>query len=709
METNERIQGKELAAAFSNADEQDDDEEDDDIALIDLPMNPLVVEPEEKERSKALERQFDPPDCIDLVSDSDEHETLERLDRSEAEDCYDDQDIDDNDQDEPILPDFEPHCPADSDPIPQDLQQQQMQLHQAAGVSELAGVVDSSSLAASYKNANMWICSSCGADLMALKSGEQGRINHVKRCSKKFGLQAKDVRFDDDYELFTTNNKVATASSTTSTINTGIHDNPKLAAAPTESSSRVNPYLQKHIWHGDTPAAASDSVVSKTSDPSTMSSTQNAMDLLMAGARRKATEVNQKQQQPVQTNRWRNGKRNRSNDIFTQRSSHTQCPKFKKIPGTDFCCDGFQYANSAGTRSFFLTHFHADHYGGITKHWNSGTIYCSIPTANLVHQQLGVERQYLHPLIMSTPTVIESNGKGVTVTLFNANHCPGAVMFLFEVGKRIILHVGDFRWNYDIMSSQRLLRPFCKVPWSNSRASSSSNAIKRIDQLFLDTTYCDPQYDLPSQKTCIRDTVEVARQEVQRAASSKIRLLMLFGAYTIGKEMIYMSVAKKLKLRVYVDSRRYQILSALDWFKEDLSILTTRPQDAFLWVVPLGHINMKRMKLYLKIRMKSIAVDFDRVVGFRPTGWSLTSPGKTQTGVVRTATNDNLTVHSVPYSEHSSFPELIECLESLNPIIITPTVSASTSQSQIDLLMMKWREKKSRALMEGNVILSDCP
>ena len=45
-----------------------------------------------------------------------------------------------------------------------------------------------------------------------------------------------------------------------------------------------------------------------------------------------------------------------------------------------------------------------------------------MPTANLVNQQLGVDKKYLHPLPMDEPTVIASKGKPVTVTLLNANH-----------------------------------------------------------------------------------------------------------------------------------------------------------------------------------------------------------------------------------------------------------------------------------------------
>ena len=98
--------------------------------------------------------------------------------------------------------------------------------------------------------------------------------------------------------------------------------------------------------------------------------------------------------------------------------------------------------------------------GGITSSWNIGTIYCSLATANLVHQQLGVHKKYLYPLGLMTPMVIDSRGKAVTVTLLDANHCPGAVMFLFQVGNNTILHVGDFRWDRDLMLKQAPLQSF---------------------------------------------------------------------------------------------------------------------------------------------------------------------------------------------------------------------------------------------------------
>lgn len=42
--------------------------------------------------------------------------------------------------------------------------------------------------------------------------------------------------------------------------------------------------------------------------------------------------------------------------------------------------------------------------------------------------------KYLHPLSMNAPEVIESKGKTVTVTLFDANHCLGLSCFCLKLG-----------------------------------------------------------------------------------------------------------------------------------------------------------------------------------------------------------------------------------------------------------------------------------
>ena len=565
----------------------------------------------------------------------------------------------------------------------------------------------------SSKVTNGTICWICGTNLSTIlqRSGRKGRVQHMKRCSKNHNVALQDLicsddNYHDDEVIPDTTHHNPPPGPTTSdpfSVADTVLDPITAIGAP------KNPYADaKQNWHDNTTTVVRTTCTGK-----------DVNQVLMAGARRNAkiaelqTMLHQKNNNTTtkgnKRQRYQSAANTTTNTMATA-SSHNSCPKYKIIPGTDFICDGFHYARTE-FKTYFLTHFHSDHYGGITKHWNMGTIYCSVPTANLVHSQLGVAKKYIHPLPMNTPTVlVASTGPNhhhqttVTVTLLNANHCPGAIMFLFEVGNRVILHVGDFRWNYAIMSHQAPLRPFCRIPWTDPRQQPVH--LRRIDDLFLDTTYCDAQYTLPTQSECINAVIDVVQQEIENAKSNKANIILLFGAYTIGKEAVYMSVAKHFKMKVYVDQRRYRILSSLEWSKEDISFLTTNPELTNIWVVPLGHINMSKMSNYLTIQMKNFRRVYDRVIGFRPTGWTLQkkkeTSGKANTSVIGTTTKGYMTLHTVPYSEHSSFPELVECLESLNPKRIIPTVNASKSQQQIDLLMKHWRLKQEQFFLERN-------
>lgn len=121
-------------------------------------------------------------------------------------------------------------------------------------------------------------------------------------------------------------------------------------------------------------------------------------------------------------------------------------PEQKGVPGTGFVVDGFKAAgNVAGATAFFLTHAHGDHYGGIER-WNR-EFYCSTVTAALVCGKFGLD-----PTLATTIDPGQTvEVLGVAVTAIDANHCPGAVQFLFEVpgvGKSIhrFIHSGDCRY-----------------------------------------------------------------------------------------------------------------------------------------------------------------------------------------------------------------------------------------------------------------------
>lgn len=71
---------------------------------------------------------------------------------------------------------------------------------------------------------------------------------------------------------------------------------------------------------------------------------------------------------------------------FSSKSSRKlkACPPYKIVKGTTFAVDAFQYGYLNGVSHYFLTHFHADHYIGLTRKF-SMPIYMSSLTGKLLN------------------------------------------------------------------------------------------------------------------------------------------------------------------------------------------------------------------------------------------------------------------------------------------------------------------------------------
>ena len=73
-------------------------------------------------------------------------------------------------------------------------------------------------------------------------------------------------------------------------------------------------------------------------------------------------------------------------------------------------------------RTFFLSHYHGDHYSGITDRWDRGVIHCSPITARLLLEIMAVAPRFVKAMALD---VAHDMGDGHKVTLIDAHHCPG--------------------------------------------------------------------------------------------------------------------------------------------------------------------------------------------------------------------------------------------------------------------------------------------
>ncbi|KAL9624809.1 MAG: hypothetical protein Q9204_007839, partial [Flavoplaca sp. TL-2023a] len=303
------------------------------------------------------------------------------------------------------------------------------------------------------------------------------------------------------------------------------------------------------------------------------------------------------------------------------------CPFYKILPGFSICVDAFRYGAVEGCKAYFLSHFHSDHYIGLTSSWCHGPIYCSRVTANLVRRQLRVDPKWVVDLEFDKK--VEVPGTQVNVTMIPANHCPGSSLYLYEkvMGKgknpkvQRVLHCGDFR-ACPAHVQHPLLRPDVI-----DTVSGKSTGQQKLDVCYLDTTYLTPKYAFPSQeeviKACADMCVSLSKDKVdesddweqtkkERAGSGMVRfirkdsdlikgeldedgdvktvmetdnrkrrgrLLVIVGTYSIGKERICLGVAKALNSKIYATPNKQKICAALE-DPELMSRLTSDPLEA---------------------------------------------------------------------------------------------------------------------------------
>ncbi|KAH9949777.1 hypothetical protein B0H21DRAFT_889437 [Amylocystis lapponica] len=253
-----------------------------------------------------------------------------------------------------------------------------------------------------------------------------------------------------------------------------------------------------------------------------------------------------------------------------------------------------------------LTHTHTDHLNGLSARSFGSQVVCSQDAKGMllrhevyaeralkdadirteyvktfshlkVHPMTNLDGSYdlvhsrdlLKTIPLNTPTQFNlSDSESVVITALDANHCPGAVMFLIEGKKGAILHTGDFRaepWFLESLTKNPFIQPYLMPPDMEFEPQKDNNGtenathtgvVRRLEAIYLDTA-------------CLFGTLGVPTKD--EATSGLVSLMTLLpdttyffiNAWTWGYEDVLKAVARGFGSKIHVDRYKYSQYSRL--------------------------------------------------------------------------------------------------------------------------------------------------
>ncbi|KAI9509474.1 beta-lactamase-like protein, partial [Russula earlei] len=272
-------------------------------------------------------------------------------------------------------------------------------------------------------------------------------------------------------------------------------------------------------------------------------------------------------------------------------------------------------------------------------------------------------RDLLRALPLHTPTKIElTDNVNVTLTLFDANHCPGSVMFLVEGAQGAVLHTGDFRaepWFLDYVRRSPFLQPYLALPEVPERAmlvheqhkDSGTSSFRTLDAIYLDTECLLLMNEVPTKSDATQGLVSLMSLFPPETT-------FFINAWTWGYEEIFRAVARSFRSQIHVDRYKHNIYSHL--------------ADPFL--PSLITLDPSKTRFHACERFnRCIKASGDGVVYVNPVAMS-----KSRWDQYLALTESKLraaqpvTILLVPLSRHSPFQELRAFVSLFRPVRIVP-------------------------------------
>ncbi|KAI5843903.1 hypothetical protein DFP73DRAFT_69270 [Morchella snyderi] len=249
--------------------------------------------------------------------------------------------------------------------------------------------------------------------------------------------------------------------------------------------------------------------------------------------------------------------------------------------------------NARAPLACFLTHIHSDHIQGLESFYGGPFIHCSAATKELLlrlerraHRwnlakgvlesrrcQYMEKKNKLKVIPMETPTVIELDSeRSIRVTMFDANHCPGAVMFLIEGDGKAVLYTGDVRaelWWVDYLARHPLLIPY-------------TTGIKRLDKIYLDTTFIDQKI----KNQVFSPKREGIRELIETIGKYPSDTIFHLNTWTFGYEDVWVALAAAFNTQIHLSKYHFRLFSFI-------SAPEVYPSGPYLRGYKFGNANVK--------------------------------------------------------------------------------------------------------------------
>ncbi|KAI0754799.1 hypothetical protein C8Q80DRAFT_1141172 [Daedaleopsis nitida] len=166
-------------------------------------------------------------------------------------------------------------------------------------------------------------------------------------------------------------------------------------------------------------------------------------------------------------------------------------------------------------------------------------------------------RDLLRALPLHTPTKFTLNDEEeVKITLLDANHCPGAVMFLVEGAKGAVLHTGDLRaepWFLESLKRNPFIQQYIHVPRSKQTPHHyPTHHLPKLDAIYLDTACLLNIYDVPPK-------AEAAERLASLMASYPDTTRFFLNVWTWGYEELYKAIARTFHTKIHVDRYKHGV------------------------------------------------------------------------------------------------------------------------------------------------------